>query len=229
MGHRERDETLLDRRYSLPFVAFFCMAMLHTFLDFQESLQLPTDNRRLQWLQIFRPPRNDDDSYSRRNGALSLLNSMNKYKQEESMWSQADDRPTLSKVHYLVLPVTWDGSFDEPANPSLLSERMRSVARYYSDQSWKKHVITWEILDQEVLTGISETEANFVNTKSAVQDIVGGLGRKQFDDYTGIIMIYNLAPNGPFSKLGGWGDVNGELFLLLVHENLIVHSRIRLA
>lgn len=118
------------------------------------------------------------------------------------------------KKHYVVVPTWWDG---EPQNsntafdiPSIV-DVLHDVVQYYKDMTWGLHNVTFEVWDQQVLPGVTPDNADFDNSNTAVRNIVSSDGGyTEFVDYSGIMMVYNLANRDPFSAEGGWAGVNGQ-------------------
>ena len=80
--------------------------------------------------------------------------------------------------------------------------------------SWNKHEVTFEIhSNQVVLSGVTPENADFGNSEDAARAYIDSLGLVEFQDYTGIMICYNLAQKGPFKGGGGWAGVNGMDFL----------------
>ena len=145
-----------------------------------------------------------------------VFEQMESCKTQAPLWEQpvagsGDNRPTLVNAHYIVIPVWWDGedtsvSFDKAEIEAVLLKTQQE----YKDMSYNKHTLTYEVWDQIVLTGVTPTNASWENSKEAARKVVDDAGRVQFQDYTSILLTYNLAREGPFSGAGGWGEVNGD-------------------
>lgn len=151
-----------------------------------------------------------------RGGALELLATMDSFKREASMWNTNTDRPTLATGHYIILPIWWDGSpTNNLADIDRINQFMQEVVDYFKSKSWNKHTLSWTVLDQRVLPSVTTTNANFDNSAEAARAIVNA-EFTQFQDYTGIMLMYDYASQGPLSTNGGYGDVNGKRHCLCV-------------
>lgn len=141
------------------------------------------------------------------------------YKTETSMWGDTprDGRPTLNTMHYILLPIWWEA---EPKNsgtwiePAQLESVMSEAQRYYDDMSWNQNHITFEIWPQEELIGVTFNDARFGSSARAARARVEAAGYVQFEDYSGIMLVYNPAnpQTTPFGR-GGWANVNGTFWI----------------
>lgn len=128
-------------------------------------------------------------------------------KTEGSLWSED---LTLVSMKYVVLPIWWDGESPQIGySRSSLESTLSETKEYYADMSWNKHHLQFQLLDQVVLTGVTRSNADFDNSEAAARAHVASLDLKEFVDYTGIMLVYNLASEGPFEGGGGWANVNG--------------------
>uniref|UniRef100_A0A7S2V8C0 Uncharacterized protein n=1 Tax=Entomoneis paludosa TaxID=265537 RepID=A0A7S2V8C0_9STRA len=156
----------------------------------QRYLQVASDKRQLFW---------------------DLFNGIDTCKSQSALWDQAGNRPTLTKTHYIVLPIWWDGEdTSDTMDPSFLQTGLTQIQQYYSEMSFGKHSLTFEIWDQTTLAGVTPTNADFDNSEAAGKALVTNAGKVQFQDYTSILLVYNVAQTGPFSGAGGWAGVNGD-------------------
>ena len=125
-----------------------------------------------------------------------------------------NDRPTLTKVRYLVQP-TWWRNLDQN-DPSLLMDvnaidsAMSEAAQYYLDMSWGKMEITYEILPQRKLD-ITSWKPKLYGVKRAVENAVANQGYVEGVDYDAIIFLYHPARRGDLKdSTGAKGQTNGN-------------------
>jgi hypothetical protein len=147
-------------------------------------------------------------------------------KKEKSMWNTtlSGGRPTLSRYHILVIPTYWDGEkADNNYVKKNIEDSMKNTADFYKNMSWGKNTVTWEILDRVILKGVTKKNADFDNSEQATRSIVKKKGYVEFVDYTGILMLYNLADQGPFANGGGWAGVNCKYSK---HQSWITRARL---
>ena len=64
-------------------------------------------------------------------------------------------------------------------------------------------------MNQTILTGVNDTNANFGNTATEARAIVSSQYAQGLD-YDAICLVYNPTNTGPFSGSGGWATVNGD-------------------
>lgn len=147
-----------------------------------------------------------------RESFFEIFATIEDFKDESSVWTGSDSssRKTLSEMHYLVLPMWWqDESPKAPANLDSVRAVLDATVQYYSDMSFGKHSITYEILTQTIL-GVSKSGSSLNDSAAAARDHIAELGRIEFVDYTGVILLYNHEVASEPYGFGGWGSVNGN-------------------
>ena len=154
-----------------------------------------------------------------------VINTMDSYKKPPLYGTMADGRPTLSKFKYVVLPVWWsdmniqDSNFKMDLNQ--ISTILQQNTDYYMDMSFNKMVITYDIKPQQVLTGVSSTNADFGNTEDEALNIVQNTyNYVKGIDYDGIMLIYFPAQSGTPFQSGGWGTVNSDITITWMSYDL---------
>lgn len=140
------------------------------------------------------------------------IKTMEDYKGGRIFTDNNGDGPTLSNFHYILQPIWW--SDQNSADPSLKMDMsntesvMERNLNYYRDMSWNKMDVTYNILAQQQLS-VSSVNPSWSDTEAAARALIESQGYIEGVDFDGIILIYYVAQNGPFSGHGGWGNVNG--------------------
>ena len=86
---------------------------------------------------------------------------------------------------------------------------MAQAVQYYSDMSFGKMEITYEILDQTVLK-VSSASPTFIWTKKQCEKHLTSSGYRKGVDFDGVILIYPIPQGGDLKHSGGHGFTNGD-------------------
>lgn len=148
---------------------------------------------------------------SDRNSIFANLASIESFKASQpSLWSTSHNgRLTLSKLHYVILPVWYADETQTAFDASTTAAIMRRVAAFYQQMSYGKFKLSWEILDPFPLTGITKGNPSLGSVQIAAEAHVKNLGLVNPIDYDGVITMYNQAQAGDLANGGGWGTSNG--------------------
>mmetsp|Transcript_15971 Transcript_15971/g.19504 ORF Transcript_15971/g.19504 Transcript_15971/m.19504 type:complete len:936 (-) Transcript_15971:113-2920(-) len=141
----------------------------------------------------------------------NMIASMDSFK-TPPLYSTSGARPTLTSFHIMVQPTWWqDQNKNNPAltmDINAIDEMMAQCVQYYSDMSWGKMSLTYEVLEQKKISMTSE-EPKLYGAKDKCVDRVTSQGYTEGVDYDGIIFIHHTAKSGVFASNGGKGIVNG--------------------
>ena len=96
---------------------------------------------------------------------------------------------------------------------------MAETVQYFSDMSFGKMEITYEILDQTVLK-VSSANPSYTWTKKQCENHLSGSGYRKGVDFDGIILIYPIPQSGNLKDSGGLGLINGD-FIWISSDSLM--------
>jgi hypothetical protein len=150
----------------------------------------------------------NDDS-----GILAKFAQIESFK-TSALWSAdtRNGRKTLARYHYVIVPVWYS---DEPQpraafDTDAMNAVFQRIAAFYKAMSWNKFVLTWNIVNPLLLTGVSQANPSMTQVQVAVtKHVTDTLGLKNPRDYTGVMAMYNPSAAGDLANLGGWATING--------------------
>jgi hypothetical protein len=131
-----------------------------------------------------------------------------------ALWSvdTRNGRKTLSRYHYVIVPV-WYSDEQQPRaafDTDAMNAVFARIAAFYKAMSWNKFVLTWNIVNPLLLTGVSQANPTMTQVQVAVtKHVTDTLGLKNPRDYTGVMVMYNPSAAGDLANLGGWATING--------------------
>lgn len=162
------------------------------------------------------PPTDD-----RQKDVWEYVENMESYKVSE-LYSGAE--PTLTNLHYLVLPIFWSNEDPSDTNvqfdPNQIDGVMQQNKDQYLDMSWNHMTVTWEQMAQTPFP-ISDVNPQLGDMAEAGRQIVEDAGFVQGVDYDAISLIYNPAQAGNAGG-GGWASVNGDFMWMSYEMNFLV-------
>lgn len=155
------------------------------------------------------------------------------HKNKTRIWSSDG---TLASFHYLVLPMWYqDESPQEPYDKTVVESTLDETVQYYTDMSWGKHQLSFELLPQ-VQLNLTIVNPTLNEAKAEARAHVESLGRVLGADHDGVVLLYARANSGDMANGGGWGSVNGGFtwmslptgFRVTRHEvGRVAHHRIQ--
>ncbi len=104
-------------------------------------------------------------------------------------------------------------SDENQTNSSLLMDldiidvAMAKAVEYYSDMSWGKMQISYDVLHQQKLD-VSSVNPNLISSRKSCERLLLSQGYKKGENYDGVVLIHHLAKSGIFSNNGGLGLIN---------------------
>jgi len=123
-----------------------------------------------------------------------------------------ESKPVLSKFRYIIVPIWWNDEDTSDPDRIIQTSNINSVMDYnqiyYNRMSFGKFNFDEHIILSQAVIPVSSANPGFGDLESAARNLIIAEGYTADIDYNGIVILYNVAMNGPFSGHGGWGTVN---------------------
>lgn len=148
----------------------------------------------------------------RQSDVWSKLGTFESFKTDDRLFSSASNgRKTLSKLHYMVLPLYWNGQMwaSQTMDMNAINTAMEQTVNQYNSQSWNKFSLTYTLIPQTEHPLSSATR--IFQTYSGARNVLQNMGYTQHVDYDGIIIIYNKKGSADFCCTGGKALLGGLL------------------
>lgn len=141
-------------------------------------------------------------------------------------YKRSGGRPRFSSFHYLVVPVRWSDENSADMNIANIQTAMDKVVKNFSNQSWNRFNLTYEILPQTRLIDWSTGNNRFWGVKNSLDGIVKSSGYTKGQNYDGILMIFNPSRGGAYNWAGGKAEMNGAYATASypVHYDIVRHE-----
>jgi len=125
-----------------------------------------------------------------------------------------ESKPVLFKFRYIFVPIWWSDENTSDAEKVIQTSQINSVMDYnkiyYNRMSFGKFNFDEHIILPQTVIPVSSTKPGFGDLENAARNLVTAGGYTANVDYDGIVILYNVAQDGPFQGQGGWGSVNSE-------------------
>lgn len=148
----------------------------------------------------------------RQSDVWNKLSTFESFKTDDRLFSTGSNgRKTLSKLHYMVLPIYWNGQMwaSQKMDMNAINIAMQQTVNQYNSQSWNKFSLTYTLIPQTEHPLSSATR--IFQTYSGARNVLQNMGYTQYEDYDGIIIIYNKKGSGDFCCTGGKAVLGGFL------------------
>mmetsp|Transcript_18375 Transcript_18375/g.22495 ORF Transcript_18375/g.22495 Transcript_18375/m.22495 type:complete len:983 (-) Transcript_18375:152-3100(-) len=148
-----------------------------------------------------------DDSGARQRKVWEMIETMDSYK-KAPIYSRdsVSNKPTDSSFHYLVLPSWWShqnsGLQSLTMSKTKINNIMDKTADYYSDMSFGKLSLTYEVLNQNKI----QSTKNIYEAQRLVKSYIDSKGYVKNVDYDGIIFLFWES-----SSALDWGGAKGQI------------------